>query len=86
LRDGHKTLRLFGEEVMVKASVVLMDSFSAHGDQQEMTDFISNHRLGLQKLYLVHGDIDTQEAFKKHLNKNGFNKVEIPHEGQEYDI
>jgi metallo-beta-lactamase family protein len=86
LRAGHNTLRLFGEEVIVKASVVIMDSFSAHGDQKEMSDFLSNQKNSLQKLYLVHGEIDTQEAFRSYLKGNGFKNIEIPQEGQEFPI
>jgi len=40
----------------------------------------------LQRLFLVHGVKDRQEAFKGTLAENGFNKVEIPALGDEFEI
>ena len=55
-----------------------MDSFSAHGDQREMTEFLGNQTKSIKKLFLVHGDIDVQENFSKHLRSNGFTDIAIP--------
>jgi len=63
---------------MVRADVVRMDSFSAHGDKKEMLDFISNQRGHVEKLMLVHGEYDTQKAFKSELRHNGFDHIIIP--------
>ncbi len=84
LRAGKSSLRMYGEEVLVKADIEIMDSFSAHGDKKEMLDFISNQKNSVQTIFLVHGEIEPQSAFKDYLHENGFNKIEIPHEGQEY--
>ena len=81
LRAGKPALRIFGDMKMVKASVVVMDSFSAHGDQKEMHEFIE-HQKGLKKLFLVHGDYDTQQVFKEYLQKAGFDNIIIPGPGQ----
>jgi len=35
---------------------------------------------------LVHGEIERQQSFTALLNKNGFNDVEIPKLGQEFEI
>ena len=87
IRDGRDKVKIFGEEKQVKAEVVVMDSFSAHGDQQEMLDFIHNQdRKKLKKIFLVHGEIDRQEAFKEGILNNGFKKVEIPVLDQSYNI
>ncbi len=86
LRAGKKSLRMFGEEVLVNADVEIMDSFSAHGDQKEMHDFILNQRDSVRTLFLVHGELETQKGFKKYLNENGFSDIEIPQEGQEYTL
>ena len=51
LRDGVESIKLFGEWKMVKADVKVMDSFSAHGDRNEMHDFISN-QTGLVAIFI----------------------------------
>jgi metallo-beta-lactamase family protein len=83
LRSGAETIKVFGEEKVVRADVVIMDSFSAHGDRDEMYDFIKNQKGNLKKLFLVHGEIDTQINFKSFLQQNGFGEIEIPAPGQE---
>lgn len=82
LRNGAKTIRLFGEVKKVNCDVEIMDSFSAHADYKEIQQFLDNQKLGLKKLFLVHGDFDTQIVFKKYLNDNGFPHVEIPELGE----
>lgn len=87
LRDGADVVRIYGVEYNVGAKIEILDSFSAHGDQQEMLDYLDNlNRHKLKNIFLVHGDIDRQEMFKTALLENKFQKVEIPHFGQSYKI
>jgi metallo-beta-lactamase family protein len=86
LRSGAKTIRLFDENKVVRADVVIMDSFSAHGDQNEMYDFIKNQKESLKKLFLVHGELDTQQNWKSFLQDKGFGEIQIPAPAQEFDI
>jgi metallo-beta-lactamase family protein len=83
MRAGVKTLHLFGEEKKVNARVEVMDSFSAHGDYKEIIDFIKNQKPSLKKMFLVHGDYDTQQVFEKTLNTEGFKNIVIPELGEE---
>ncbi len=85
LRAGKKKLRLFGQEREVKARIELMDSFSAHADRLEMADFLKNQKK-LKKLFLVHGDYDTQLAFSAFLEKYGIGPVVIPDLYQEIEL
>lgn len=85
LKNGIEEIKLFGKKKKVLASVKTMDSFSAHADRKEMVDFISNQKR-LKKIFLVHGELDTQEKFKTYLNDAGYEKVYIPKPGQEFEI
>ncbi|HHM20799.1 MAG TPA: MBL fold metallo-hydrolase, partial [Bacteroidetes bacterium] len=71
LRDGVEELTLFGVRKKVKADVEVMDSFSAHGDRNEMFDFLRNQRAPAQKIFLVHGEIERQEKFRDYLKQKG---------------
>ena len=86
LRDGIDKLKLFGDWKMVKADIEIMDSFSAHADRNEIIGFLHNQKAGLKRLFLVHGEIDRQENFKTLLAKSGFNDVEIPKLGDEFEL
>jgi metallo-beta-lactamase family protein len=83
LRAHVDYLKLFGTEKRVNARVEVMDSFSAHGDYKEIIDFLKNQKAGLKKLFLVHGDYDTQQTFAKTLNTEGFKEITIPALGDE---
>lgn len=84
LRAGETAIRLFGKEVQVRADIEIMDSFSAHADRSELTDFLMPIQKGLKKIFLVHGNYDSQIVFKEHLNKVGFSDVVIPNLGESF--
>jgi metallo-beta-lactamase family protein len=87
IRNGEKKIRVFGQKLYVNAKVEVMDSYSGHGDQQEMIDFLSNlDRKKLKNIFLVHGELDSQQAFKSVLEVNKFSGIEIPGLGQEFNL
>lgn len=86
LRNGIEKIKLFGEWKEVRATVKVMDSFSAHADQQEIVDFIENQKPHLKHLFLVHGEPDTQAIFIKFLAEKGFNNVSNPEKGKTVTI
>jgi metallo-beta-lactamase family protein len=86
LKSGAETIYLFGEEKPILATIETMDSFSAHGDRKEMYNHIANQKEGLKKLFLVHGDYETQLLFKDYLAERGFSDIEIPEENSTYNL
>lgn len=86
LRTGAETINIFDEEKIVRAEVVIMDSFSAHGDKNEMYDFISNQKNKTKRIFLVHGELETQKRFKYFLQEKGFGEIDIPEPGAEFEI
>ncbi len=84
LRSGAEVIKLFGEEKFVRAEVMIMDSFSAHADRDELTVFINPQKKSLKRLLLVHGELAPQKSFKSHLQNQGFGRIEIPTLGQTY--
>ena len=63
-----------------------MDSFSAHADKNEILDFLKNQREQLSKLFLVHGNYESQQAFKYLLFQHDFKDVQIPNLGNEITL
>ncbi len=79
LRNKDERVRIFGEEFEVKARVEVMDSYSAHGDYEEMIEYLSCQDPGkVENMFLVHGDPEVMKSFGEKLNKKGFRKVIIP--------
>jgi metallo-beta-lactamase family protein len=65
-----------GEKIAVKAKVHTINGFSAHGDREDLIDWIS-HFEGLENIYLIHGEEDKAEAFKKTIKERLETKVHI---------
>ena len=81
LLAGNKTVKIFGAEYEVKAGVEEINSFSAHGDYNEMISYLSCQDAGkVKKTFLVHGDYEVQIAYKEKLIAAGFGVIEIPAE------
>lgn len=86
LRNGATSLYILGQHKQVLADVVVMDSFSAHGDRVEMLDVIRNQTETIQKIWLVHGTLNRQEKWRDYLLAHGFKAVGIPELGEEEEI
>ncbi len=66
--DGAKWIEIFGEKIIVKASIHTINGFSAHADQNGILKWIKKIKR-LQKVFLVHGELEAQKSFKKVLKK-----------------
>jgi metallo-beta-lactamase family protein len=79
LMNGAKEVHIFGEQFMVQAEVGVMRSMSAHGDYNDLSQFLACQRPELvDALFIVHGEYDVQEEFQRRLLKKGFKNVQVP--------
>ena len=79
LMAGAKEVNIFGVLHEVHADVGSIRSMSAHGDYEDLTQFLScQDPRKVKKLFIVHGEYDVQQAFRERLIKKGFLDVEIP--------
>jgi metallo-beta-lactamase family protein len=84
---GDKEVSIHGTVYEVKASVRRIESFSGHGDYNEMISFLNcQNKDALAKTFLVHGDYETQKKYAARLMNEGFKNIEIPIKGQEFEI
>jgi metallo-beta-lactamase family protein len=54
--DGAKTVRLFGEEIAVKAHIHTLGGFSAHADQKGLLDWLSHINNPKLEVFVNHGE------------------------------
>lgn len=79
LLKGAKEVGIFGVQHEVNAEVGQIKSMSAHGDYEDLSQWLScQDKQQVKKLFLVHGEYDVQTEFKTWLVKRGFQDVEIP--------
>jgi metallo-beta-lactamase family protein len=62
--DGEKSVRIFGEEVPVRASIYTIGGLSAHADQAELLSWLRNFRRPPRHTYVVHGEVEAAEIFR----------------------
>jgi metallo-beta-lactamase family protein len=65
--DGAKTVRIFGEEIPVRARVYTIGGFSAHADRDEL---LAWHRQvgNPARTFLVHGEEEAMQSFAQRLH------------------
>jgi metallo-beta-lactamase family protein len=56
LVDGAKTVRLFGEEIAVKAHIHTLGGFSAHADQKGLLEWLSHFTNPQMEIFINHGE------------------------------
>ncbi|MCF8341182.1 MAG: MBL fold metallo-hydrolase [Chitinophagaceae bacterium] len=79
LISGAKEVRIFGVEHEVHAEIGAIRSMSAHGDYDDLCQFLACQNPNLvEQLFLVHGEFDVQQDFKSRLIHKGFKNVVIP--------
>lgn len=87
LKNGVNPVGIFGEYYQVNARVASLQSMSAHGDQSDLLQFLNGQdKTELKKIFLVHGELDTQTKFKTELNKRGYQNVEIPARHRRFEL
>lgn len=78
--ERRPELRIFGEDVPLRARVEIINGYSAHADRTEMTSWLGrvkekSPRLG--PIWLVHGEPLVQDEFRTALSAKGYS-VECP--------
>ena len=85
LQDGVKSVKLFGEEIAVKAQIATLKGTSGHADKAGLLRWLGGFKTKPQKVFVNHGDDDQCQAFQKCLQEMGYD-AEAPYSGTEYDL
>ena len=79
LLAGKKEVKIYGIEKEVHAEVGQIRSMSAHGDYEDMCQWLACQNANeVQQLFLVHGEYEVQQSFSDRLMKKGFTSITIP--------
>jgi len=74
--DRQRYVPIFGVDYELNAEVVIVNSFSAHADKDELAELIQRC-LPLEKIFLVHGEEEQLKALHDSLSQKGM-PVYIP--------
>ena len=76
--EGAKTVRLFNEEIAVKAKVYTINGFSAHAGQSQILDWLGHFQTRDMKIILIHGEYKAQQILAELIRKRLGCEVCIP--------
>ena len=86
LLDGVTSVKLFGEDVAVRAKVVNFQGLSSHADHDHLLDWISHFKEPKpQHVFVVHGDREVAPVFAQAVSQLGFT-AHAPQYTEEYDL
>jgi len=87
LMQGKKVIMMKKRRINVAAQILYTDMFSGHTDQQGLLDFVEAlDKKKLQKIFLVHGEPESMNAFQSLLEEKGYNNVVQPLKGEEFEL
>ncbi len=79
LMNGAKVVKIYSEEYPVIAKVGSIRSMSAHGDYEDLMQFLGCQNPDLvSQVFIVHGEAKVQDHFAERLRKKGFKEVIAP--------
>ncbi|MDO9585597.1 MAG: MBL fold metallo-hydrolase [Syntrophales bacterium] len=76
--DGADTVRIFNEEIAVKAKIFTINGFSAHAGQSQLMEWLSNFQTRSMQVFLIHGELSSQESLADMIRKRFNFQVFIP--------
>ena len=85
LQDGAKNVKLFGEEIAVRAQIATLHGTSGHADRDGLVNWLQGFKVKPKQIYVNHGDDDACIAFQKLLTEMGY-QADAPYSGTEYDL
>jgi metallo-beta-lactamase family protein len=84
--DGQETVRIFGDEIAVKADIKFIESYSAHADQAGLVEWVKKFKKPPREIFIVHGEPESSHALAELLrSQHGF-KVTVPVLQQEVEL
>jgi metallo-beta-lactamase family protein len=87
LKNNPEVVTIFGEEFLVRAEIRKIESMSAHADYRDLCQYLSSQEPDeVKTVFIVHGELESQIAFKERLQKKGFMNIEIPERHQTFEL
>lgn len=84
LLEGAQNVKLFGENIEVRAKIEKMDGISGHADQEGLLKWLHSFETK-PKVFVVHGEDLVCEHFKKMIQNEGYEAI-APFSGAEFDM
>ena len=85
LIEGVRNVRLFGEDIAVRAQIKSLKGTSGHADQEGLISWLESFEKKPRTVFLNHGNEESIAVLSDELKERGY-AVEAPYSGTEYDL
>ena len=85
LLNGVSTVKLFGEEIAVRAKIVRFHGLSSHADRDGLLRWIEAYNPRPRQVFVVHGDQEVTEVYANTLRQRGLD-AHAPNYEEVYDL
>ena len=82
--EKKNPLRIFGEEVELKAQVEVINALSAHADRAGLTDWLDEVKDNVRRAFAVHGEPEKVAAMVELMKDHGIPNAVAPKPGETY--
>lgn len=86
LVDGVKQVKLFNEDINVRAEICTLPGISGHADRNGLIDWVKGFEQKPRLTFVNHGDADSAESFTTLLNNELGYRAFAPYSGTEFDL
>jgi metallo-beta-lactamase family protein len=86
LQDGAQFVRIHGQEVPVRAEIVVLDQLSAHAGRSELLRWLSGFTAPPRQTFLVHGEPSGLEGLRAGIASRFHWPVVVPAYLQSFDL
>ncbi len=86
LVEGATKVRLFGEEIEVKAKILVLPGISGHADCDGLFHWIASYKKRPAKVFVNHGDDNACMDFVKRIREELSLDAVAPYSGTAYDL
>ncbi len=86
LLEGSKDIKIYGQYYPVKAKILEIQGLSAHGDQKDLLNWLSELENKPIKVFLVHGENQPADELRIKIQEKYGLACKIPLLGQEFEM
>lgn len=86
LLDGVKNVRLFGEEITVRANILRLEGVSAHADKDGLIHWVESFKRRPDRIFIVHGQDTVCDSFAELLRSEYGHNTSAPYSGEIFDL
>ena len=86
LLEGSKDIKIYGQYYPVKAKILEIQGLSAHGDQKDLLNWLSELENKPIKVFLVHGENQPADELRIKIQEKYGLACKIPLLGQEFEL